>query len=185
MFEMSVRGVSGTTVPGLLVAPTALGSLEGRALEEVLFLRDEMANMAWAVERVVQSRNGDPRSRGDEERPVNGVQDMLDKTELQYLLQTQVPRHWIPMVPIATGVGTIALRKGTMAEEDLSLGVLLAPTPLTIQDEEIPREGVQVRRVPALARDATGRYLRWITRRARIGRGEGSSGLAYDGAYKP
>ena len=185
MFEMSVRGVSGTTVPGLLVAPTALGSLEGRALEEVLFLRDEMANMAWAVERVVQSRSGDPRSRGDEERPVNGVQDMLDNAELQYLLQTQVPRHWIPMVPIATGVGTIALRKGTMAEEDLSLGVLLAPTPLTIQDEEIPREGVQVRRVPALARDATGRYLRWITRRARIGRGEGSSGLAYDGAYKP
>ena len=167
------------------MAPTALGTLEGRALEEVLFLRDEMANMAWAVERVVQSRSGDPRSRGDEERPVNRVEDMLDKTELQYLLQTQVPRHWIPMVPIATGVGTIALRKGTMGDEDLSLGVLLDPTPLTIQDEEIPREGVQVRRVPALARDATGLYLRWITRRARIGRGEGSSGLAYDGAYKP
>ena len=122
---------------------------------------------------VVQSRTGDPRSRGDEERPVNRVEDMLDKTELQYLLQTQVPRHWIPMVPIATGVGTIALRKGTMAEEDLSLGVLLDPTPLTIQDEEIPREGVQVRRVPALARDATGLYLRWITRRARIGRARG------------
>jgi hypothetical protein len=185
MFEMSALDAPGITVPGLLVAPTALGTLEGRALEEVLFLRDEMANMAWAVERVVQSRSGDPRSRGDEERPVNRVEDMLDKTELQYLLQTRVPQHWIPMVPIATGVGTIALRKGTMGDEDLSLGILLDPTPLTIQDEEIPREGVQVRRVPALARDATGLYLRWITRRARIGRGEGSSGLAYDGAYKP
>ena len=97
---------------------------------------------------------------------------MLDKTELQYLLQTQVPRHWIPMVPIAAGVGTIALRKGTMANKDLSLGVLLDPTPLTIRHEEIPREGVQVRRVPALARDATGLYLRWIARRVRIGRGE-------------
>ena len=185
MFEMSVRGAESRTVPGLLVAPTALGTLEGRALEEVLFLRDEMANMAWAVERVVQSRSGDPRSRRDEERPFNKVENVLDKAELQYLLQTQVPRHWIPMVPIATGIGTIALRKGTMADEDLSLGVLLDHTPLTIRDEEIPREGVQVRRVPALARDATGRYLRWIARRARIGRGEGSSGLAYDGAYLP
>ena len=167
------------------MAPTALGTLEGRALEEVLLLRDEMANMAWAVERVVQGRSGDPRSRGDEKRPVNRVEEILDKTELQYLLQTQIPRHWIPLVPIATGIGTIALRKGTMAEEDLSLGVLLAPKPLTVQDEEIPREGLQVQRVPALARDATGRYLRWITRRVRIGRGEGSSGLAYDGTYKP
>jgi hypothetical protein len=185
MFEMSVRGAGGTAAPGLLVAPTALGTLEGRALEEVLLLRDEMANMAWAVERVVQGRSGDPRSRGDEKRPVNRVEDMLDKTELQYLLQTQIPRHWIPLVPIATGIGTIALRKGTMASEDLSLGVLLAPKPLTVQDEEIPREGLQVQRVPALARDSTGRYLRWITRRVRIGRGEGSSGLAYDGTYKP
>lgn len=185
MFEMSVSGGGGATLPGLLVAPTALGTLEGRALEEVVFLRDEMANMAWAVERVVQSRSGDPRARGDEERPINAVEKMQPAAELQYLLQTQVPRNWIPFVPIATGVGTIALRKGTMADEDLSLGILLDPTPLTIHDEEIPREGLHVRRLPALARDATGHYVRWITRRARSGRGEGSSGLSFDGAYQP
>jgi hypothetical protein len=184
MFEMSVRDQENATLPGLLVAPTALGTLEGRALEAVHFLRDEQANMVWAIERAVQARTGDPRSRGDEERVLNTVEKPFAAgAELQYLLQTQVPHHWIPFVPIATGVGTTALRKGTTADDDLSLGVLLHPTPLTIRDEEIPREGVQVRRVPALARASDGRYLRWIARRTSIGRGQGSSGLAFDGAY--
>lgn len=185
MFAISERGAPDETFPGLLVPPSALGVIEGRPVEDVAFLRDEMANMAWAVERAVQARSGETRSRGDEERPVNRVDDLEPDAELQYLLRTEVPKHWIPFIPISTGLGQIALRKGTMAEEDLSLGVLLAPTPMTVEDEEIPREGLRVRRVPALARATDGRYLRWITRRVSVGRGEGWSGLAFDGAYRP
>jgi hypothetical protein len=185
MFTISHQGTPDRTFPGLLVPPTALGVLEGRPLEDVAFLRDEMANMAWAVERTVQGRCGEPRSRGDEERPVNRVEDLEAGAELQYLLRTEVPKHWIPFVPVSTGIGEIKLRKGTMAEEDLSLGVLLDPIPMTVEDEEVPREGLRVRRVPALARGADGRYLRWIARRVSIGRGEGWSGLAFDGAYRP
>ncbi len=185
MFNLAVRGQENTTIPGMLVPPSARATIEGRAVEEVLFLRDEMANMAWAVERTVQARSGDPRSRGDELRPDNSVQDLAAGAELQYLLQTEVPRNWIPLVPIAAGIGSIALRKGTMADEDLSLGILLEPTPLTIRDEEIPREGLRLRRVPALARAGDGSYIRWMTRRASPGRGEGTSGLAFDGAYRP
>ena len=185
MFAIAEQGAPARTFPGLLIPPTALGVIDGSPLEDVAFLRDEAANMAWAVERTVQARSGDPRSRGDEERPVNQVQDLEAPGELQYILQTEVPRHWIPFVPISTGIGHIALRKGTMAEEDLSLGVVLDPTPLTVQDEEVPREGLRVRRVPALARAADGRYLRWITRRVSVGRGEGWSGLSFDGTFRP
>ncbi len=61
------------------------------------------------------------------------------------------------------------------------LGVLLRPNEaLVIRDEEIPREGVRVRRVPTLARGIDGSYARWITRRVTVGRGEGASGLAFD-----
>lgn len=185
MFAISDRDKPERTFPGLFVPPSALGVIEGGPLEDVAFLRDEMANMAWAVERVVQARSGEPRSRGDEERPVNRVEDLEPGAELQYLLRTEVPRHWIPLVPISTGIGQIKLRKGTMADVDLSLGLILAPTPLTVEDEEIPREGLRVRRIPALARASDGRYLRWITRRVSVGRGEGWSGLAFDGAYRP
>lgn len=184
MFALSVRGQD-TDVPGLFIPPTAFGSLEGQPLEDVMFLRDEMANMAWAVERLVQGRGGDPRNRGDEERPVNRVENLEQQAEFQYLLESAVPRNWIPFVPIATGIGTFNLRKGTMHETDSSLGVLLRQTPYDIRDEEIPRAGIGVRRLAVLARAEDGRYLRWIARRASVGRGEGSSGLAFDSALKP
>jgi hypothetical protein len=184
MYALSVRGKD-TDVPGLFIPPTALGSLEGQPVEDVMFLRDEMANMAWAIERFVQGRSGDPRNRGDEERPVNRVEGLEPQAEFQYLLETAVPRNWIPFVPIATGIGTFNLRKGTMHDTDSSLGVLLRKTPYDIHDEEIPRAGIRVRRLAALARAEDGRYMRWITRRASVGRGEGSSGLAFDSALKP
>ena len=68
LFEISETG-SEETLRGLCIPPTARTTLEGPPFEEVLFLRDEMANMAWAVEATVQSVSGDPRSRRDESRP--------------------------------------------------------------------------------------------------------------------
>ena len=184
MFEISGPG-DDRAIPGLFVPPTALGSLEGKPLEDLMFLRDEMATMAWAVERFVQGRSGDPRNRGDEERPVNPVEGLEPGAEFQYLLETAVPLNWIPLVPVATGIGTFNLRKGTMHDTDSSLGLLLHATPLDIRDEEIPRSGIRLRRIAALARVEDGHYIRWITRRTSLGRGEGSSGLAFDSALLP
>jgi hypothetical protein len=98
MFGTSVAGTD-AVLPGLLVPPSARGVVEGAALEEVLLLRDEMANMAWAIEKRVQTVSGDPRARDDEPRPVNGPEHFLGGADLQYLLQTLVPSHWIPLVP--------------------------------------------------------------------------------------
>jgi hypothetical protein len=184
MFGMSVSGLDAIT-PGLLVPPSARGVIEGPALEEVLLLRDEMATMAWAIEKRVQTATGDPRTRDDEAKPVNGPENFLAGADLQYLLETTVPKNWIPLVPIpTTGRGGFVLRKGTMSDKDESLGVLLHPTPFTLQEEEVPREGVRVRRVPALARAQDGRYLRWIARRVSVGRGEGSSALVDDATVR-
>jgi len=184
MFAINVKEKD-ADVPGLFIPPTAFGSLEGQPLEDVQFLRDETANMCWAVERFVQGRSGDPRNRGDEERPDNRVEGLQPQAEVQYLLETAVPRHWIPFVSIATGIGTFTLRKGTMHETDSSLGVLLRQTPYDLRDEEIPRAGIRVRRLAALARASDGRYIQWMARRASVGRGEGSSGLLFDSALKP
>ena len=45
---------------GLLLAPALPTMLEAPPSEQVRFLRDEMANMAWAVEHRVASVLGDP-----------------------------------------------------------------------------------------------------------------------------
>jgi hypothetical protein len=184
MFQIS-NPTGLTQLDGLFVPPSMPSVQEGRPLEEVLFLRDETAAMGWAVERLVQGPSGDARDRSDEPRPAPITPRADAGAELDYLLETQVPDNWIPLVPISVSPGAMALRKGAMLKAGapvLAHGVILRPTPLTIRDEEVPREGVRVRRVPALARKADGSFERWIGRRITVGRGEGSSGLGYDWA---
>ena len=89
-----------------------------------------------------------------------------------------------PIPAIQHGYATIALAKGSMLRGDQlvePVGVTLRPSEsMAIRDEEIPREGALLRRVPTLTRRIDGSYARWITRRVMVGRGEGSSGLAFD-----
>jgi hypothetical protein len=68
-------------------------------------------------------------------------------------------------------------------EPVLPVGRLLnRPDVQALKDAEIPRDGVIVRRQPSVARRADGSYPAWITRRAWVGRGEGTSRLAFDAA---
>jgi hypothetical protein len=186
LFEVGVAGSDVDTLRGLLVPPTARVPLQSRALEEVLFLRDETANLCWALERIVQPASGDPRNRTDEGRPTLQSNEQLRGADLRYLLATVVPDYWIPLVPVSapSGAGGFFLRKGSTGAADAALGQLLSARPFDLKDEEVPREGVRVRRVVELARAVDGATLRWVARRVSIGRGEGSSGLAYDSAIR-
>jgi hypothetical protein len=51
---------------------------------------------------------------------------------------------------------------------------------LRIEEEEVPRDGIELKRAFNYARDARGRALLWIGRRKTTGRGEGTSGLRFD-----
>ncbi|HWH95691.1 MAG TPA: hypothetical protein VNT03_17660 [Baekduia sp.] len=184
MFE--VTSASGTSLPGVVLPPIAATPLLGDPVEEIAFVRDETANLAWAVERIVPGRSGDPRQRSAEPQPQRPAPPAdLDPEDVLYELEVPVPRHWIPLVPVATAPAVVALRKGALLDDGepvLPAGLLLEPTPLTFPAEEIPREGITVRAVPALARRRDGTYARWTGHRIRTGRGEGSSGLASDEA---
>ena len=183
LFEVSIAGTN-DTLPGLFVPPSVSGVLAGPPVEEVLFLRDEMANSAWAVERSVEGPGGDVRNRRDEGYPPPFQPGADPNAELDYLLQTDVPAWWIPFLPYSTGYGTIALAKGVMRRDAHlvePIGVVLRPgEAMSLRDEEVPREGARLRRVPTVARRVDGSYTRWITRRMTPGRGEGASGLAFD-----
>jgi hypothetical protein len=193
LFAVSESDAEGT-IGGLLCPPTAPARMEGLAVEEVLFGRDEMANTAWGIERRVQGASGTPRERSDEPGPEPlEARTEPEGAELDYLLQTDVPARWIPFVPVAKdgSAWSIELRKGALLDRHdpprpvHPVGVLLRPhQPLVVSDEEVPREGVRVERVPVLCRDQQGKYLRWITRRATVGRGEPASALAYDSAIQ-
>jgi hypothetical protein len=111
----------------------------------------------------------------------------VPRAQLDYLLQTSLPARWIPYLPRSSGYRAIDLVRGAMPDPEgspiLPLGVVLGDSGTAVlRDAEVPREGVTVRRQPSMTRRSDGRYLRWTTRRVGIGRGEGSSQLAFDSA---
>jgi hypothetical protein len=186
---------NGTPPDVLLVAPALASSLQGRAIEEVLLLRDEMANMAWAVERSVEGAHGRPVDRAAaeyEQRPDPPPAPAASDT-LSYRLRSDAPRHWLPLLPhrLRPDDPSMTLRLGALPsiEPDGTIrpirphGQLLAPAPgdeVILREEEVPREGARVTRAYQLARWFNGTTFLWLGRRKAVGRGEGSSGLRFD-----
>ncbi|MEO8338327.1 MAG: hypothetical protein ABI604_01255 [Nitrospirota bacterium] len=187
----------------LFFLPPVLGdSLHSAPSEEVLFLRDEMANVAWGVERIVESAAGRPLDRyeayqeAQQKKEQEGAAPAAGGTDgetLTYRLGTTVPEYWIPLLPVQDGA-SIRLKRGVIPEiEAGEVGRLLEPLgrilepgrELLLQDEEVPREGVRVTRAYQYARWIDGSTYLWIGRRKQPGRGEGSSGLRFDVAQSP
>jgi hypothetical protein len=178
--------------PALLVVPPVVAhGLEGPMVEEVVLLRDETANMAWAVERRVTGPAGNVVDRYERWRERLASSPTPVESELMsYRLATAVPDHWIPLVPRSVGLRSIRLERGSVMAPDGTTfppqGRLLEPDrPLALFEEEVPRSGLAVTRAWQLARAPDGATFAWIGRRKRPGRGEGSSGLAFDQLSRP
>src|SRR4029453_1361337 len=98
-----------------LFLPPALGpSLHGQPVEEVLLMRDEMANLAWAIEHVVENRAGAPVDRRDAYQQQH--ESAAPPTANAYRLSTEVPDYWIPLVPVRQPNNQgIRLQRGALA----------------------------------------------------------------------
>ncbi|HKU15275.1 MAG TPA: hypothetical protein VJQ52_12845 [Steroidobacteraceae bacterium] len=180
----------------LFFLPPALGrSLQSPAVEDVLFMRDEMANLAWAIERSLESPVEQPVPRIDTTSPADSAADTGGQAPSEaalprYLLSTTVPKHWIPLLPVQVredGKVVSRLRRGAVLQPDGSKeihraeGRILNKDPrLLMFDEEVPREGIHVARHYQLARWIDGSTWAWMALRKFIGSGEGSSRLRFD-----
>lgn len=191
-----VTSAAGRGLAALVVPPVAPGRLEGPALEDVSFMRDEVANLVWAVEHVVEGVSGDPvpvaPGRGLSAVP---PPEPADDDVLKYVLATEVPDSWVPYFPQTSGYAAVDLVRGSIrrygpgdppegAPQRPRGRLLLGDGSRRIAGAEVPREGVRVQRIPVLARLADGTYRTWVSRRASVGRGEGRSNLAFDGAVR-
>lgn len=191
LFGLTPQQATGAAAPLFFLAPTLLSPMESAPVEEVLFLRDEMANMAWAVERVVQSDIGRRVDRYEayrQSRPQGAAPARLDAgaaSALVYKVGSEPPDYWIPMTPAQVAPRSYRLRRGALPGVDGKatppLGLMLEPNRrLDIHEEEIPRAGARVTRSWQFARGLDGAPYLWMGRRKQPGRGEGSSGLRFD-----
>jgi hypothetical protein len=171
----------------LYLPPTLGRSLQGKALEEVLFMRDEMANMVWAVERTMESALGRPLNQSesyfrspDREKTPPPVGPNASLTRL-YKLASEVPSHWVPMLPVPIQPGRadrLGFTTGRQPQGRIMRELNQSGKPLF--GEEVPREGVRISRAYQYTRWTNGQTYLWVGRRNEVGWGEGSSGLLFD-----
>jgi hypothetical protein len=181
-------------LPWMLMPPSLGVVMDADALEEVMFLRDDLAALAWGVEHRLagpMDRSLDgyeawrQRLRQQPEispQPGNGAPDIY------YLLQTTVPDNWIPLVPVLAPSAAPFLRRGVIERPGLAgpvpvtaHGVILHPqAPFFVRGEAVPAAGVAVQRRFRRCRWLDGQTYLWSSRLVQPGRGPGWSGLAYD-----
>jgi hypothetical protein len=204
-WKMFVPGPNQAAGSYLYLPPVAASRLQSAPIEEVHFLRDEMANMVWALEKTISNQlvegiDGQLAAQMLEEMllalvPPNANPAPLQVNEaaLQYTLGTEVNPHWIPFIPYRPDAAKpdLVLRRAAMPR--LIEGQ--APTrirPRTqilkpqgkaaydIEEEEIPVMGLTVQQVWRRARWTNGETITWLAREKRLGGTRASSGLLFD-----
>jgi len=165
----------------LVIAPNGVGILDSAAVEDVLLLRDELAEMAWGVERKAVGPAGNTVDRGlawrTSQPPVAPPASDLPR----YRLGSTVPDYWIPFLPVDNDSGPLQMRRGRLPTASGGpIGQLLSYPAQTMYLEELPQEGVHLQRLYRYARGLDGSSYVWMARNRSVGKGEGRSGLRFD-----
>ena len=179
----STTDASGGGIAPFLVVPSSAAAARqvSAPIEETHLLRDETADMAWAIERIVPGPTGlpQPEPPPPSAPPLSGA-----PAPLAYQLATPLPANWFPLLPMRTPAGAVALVLGTVDGGPRApsgrLAQQLARAGFQLPEEEVSRSGLRLQRVACRSRSADGTAQFWIARRRQIGAGEASSGLRYD-----
>lgn len=210
MFTVNVKGDGEEPADtSLLLLPTVPKIQEGDPIEEVALIRDEMANMVWGVERTIPLPSGDAKRGAEAGRETLAYLTRLlghpesaptpRVADVRYEIMSSVPEQWIPFVPVHVpgDVRSIQLQRaglpriieGQVGDPDrvqprtaLMREGLDRPIPSSyvVHEEEVPRAGAVVAQSYQRTRWRGGRTVTWLGVGRGTGRGEGSSGLAFD-----
>ncbi len=194
----------------LLLLPTVPKTQEGPPFEEIALVRDEMANMVWAIEKRIPLPSGVSKPGAESALEFRDyLQRLIDaaggpapaaippKAPIRYRVMNEAPENWIPFIPVHLPAADRQIRlqraalprflKGGQppAEKirprtNLVREGLDQRRPYFVNEEEVPRAGALVDQSFQRTRWYNGKVFTWIGVRKQTGRGEGSSGLAFD-----
>ncbi len=187
----------------ILPSSSQAAGASGQTIEEVFFARDEMANMAWAIETLTPNASGMPRPGNERHAAVIGPPEPPSApgegatAPLKYVIASLPPVHWVPLFTVPTTPGSVVFEKGAAlrpvegggpaGEIVEAAGRILKPSTLAgaiyqLPEEEISRAGVRIRRTYFRTMRNLGGSQGWLSRQRLAGRGESSSGLRFDRA---
>jgi hypothetical protein len=214
MFSPSARDDAHTAAStAVVLPPTAVVVGDGDPVEDVMLVRDEIANLVWAVERTVPLPTGTSKPGADAARETRELFEaelvrrlgapptpppLAETAAGRYEVMSSVPEHWVPFLPVHVDGDNreVQLQRGAIPRllagdpeprkirpRTSLLRHGLEPAPHAayfLHEEEVPRAGVQVTQRFERTRWRDGRVWLWLAARKQTGRGEGSSGLAFD-----
>jgi hypothetical protein len=191
----------------LLLLPTVPRIQEGPPIERIALIRDEMANMVWAIETDIQLPSGDRKKGAEAGRelyafyrrsaPEPPETELDPVAKIRYSVMNSVPEHWIPLIPVhrddddrETQLQRAAMPRFVPGEKGSPPKVrprtillregIDQKRPYFLHEEEVPRAGIQVSQAYQRTRWHGGKVFVWLGIHKTTGRGEGSSGLAFD-----
>ncbi|RSM79988.1 hypothetical protein DMH04_30785 [Kibdelosporangium aridum] len=193
----------------LLLPPSVPKVAEGPALEEVLFIRDEAANLVWGIEQTVTTPLGEPRRGSEAAAEVVAFRQRLHdaaavaadedppRAPISYVAMNTVPEHWIPFIPVhepgdnreirlqRAAMPSVVDRKSvrpwtTLLRKGLDERLPGEKPQYFVNEEEVPQAGTRLSVAYNRTRWRDGRVVVWLSVRRGVGRGQGSSGLAFD-----
>ena len=208
MFTVDLRGQANAAADtSLLLLPTVGKIQESPPAEEIMLIRDEVADMVWGIETLV------PLMSGGSKRGIEAARQTLAflsaplpapppgpaaaAAPIRYNVMNSVPENWIPFIPVHVPGSNREIQIQRAALPRILPGepgpparveprtVLLregldAGKPYFVFEEEIPRAGTRLTQCFERTRWTDGRVYTWLRVRRQTGRGEGSSGLAFD-----
>ena len=208
MFTINVEGAAGAPADtSLLLLPTVPKIQESAPTEEILLVRDEVANMVWGVEGRVPLATGESKPGLEAARQTTaflesrfgggGAPPVPVAAPVRYRVMSTVPENWIPFLPVHVPGSNREIQLQRAALPRLLGGappakvrprtVLLrqgldqaAPQAYFVLEEEVPRAGARLTQVFERTRWTGGEVYTWLRVRKQTGRGEASSGLGFD-----
>jgi hypothetical protein len=204
----SMFQLTGDDERALVLAPSTPFVLEGAPLEEVALVRDEMANLVFGIETRVPMVTGNSKPGGEAAREFLQAMERIHGAPpappvpvatVRFQLMNTVPEHWIPFLPVHVpgSARETQLQRGAvprMVGNDPTSFKPVEPRtsvlrpglddmpkkPYFVHEEEVPRAGVHVTVAYQRTRCLDGRVFLWLGASKTTGRGEASSGLAFD-----
>ena len=178
LWQLSPR-TGGAAAPYLFL-PTATASLvQGEIIEDVLLVRDELANVGWGIERTITDALGRPARRTASTATAPSTTAAAD---LRYEPLPPLPDDRVPLARVEAADGPRLRRAQGVAAPMLApptRGRFLTPG-FTVHEGEVGREGVALTRRWQCALDATGRRWIWCTRSKAPGAPQAGLRLAFD-----
>jgi hypothetical protein len=208
LFDLTSR--TRPTLKGwIYLPPVANHYLQGPDLEEIQFIRDEMANLVWGVETIVPTGLGEGMEGLNSAKRMEtwlstlaGNADTVNENGLPdigaaftYEIGTTVPPNWIPFIPlrISDSDPRIVFRRAAMprfvgqepptrirARSNILRSITDDKGHYDLEEEELPATGLTVKQNWRRTRWIDGSTITWLAREKRIGRNYESSGLQFD-----